>query len=103
MKKLSLTYRLFVMVMILLLTTVLLAACVPGDNKATPENPAGFFWGVWHGWTAPVSLIIGIFNPSIRVYEKFNTGWWYDFGYYMAIISGFGSLGLARRSWSGKD
>lgn len=97
MKKLSSTHRLIVMVLILFLAMVLLAACAPGDKTAAPENPAGFFWGVWHGWIAPISLIIGIFNPAIRVYEKFNTGWWYDFGYYMAIIGGFGGLALARR------
>jgi len=62
-----------------------------------PDQPAGFFSGVWHGWLAPLSLIAGFFQPSIRVYEIDNTGWWYDFGFYMAIISGFGGLSLVRR------
>jgi hypothetical protein len=31
------------------------------------------------------------------VYEPNNTGWWYDVGFYMAVIAGFGSLSLARR------
>jgi hypothetical protein len=26
-----------------------------------------------------------------------NSGFWYDFGYYMAIISGFGGLSLYRK------
>jgi hypothetical protein len=38
----------------------------------------------------------GLFNKQIRIYETINTGWWYDFGYYIAIISGFGGLSLFR-------
>lgn len=68
-----------------------------GDGKHTADKPAGFFWGIWHGWLAPLSLIIGIFVDNIRVYEVMNTGWWYDLGFYMAIISGFGGLSFARR------
>ena len=75
---------------------LLLAGCVPGDGT-NAVKPAGFFWGVWHGWIAPISLIIGLFNKSIRVYESLNTGWWYDFGFYIAIISGFGGLSLSRK------
>ncbi|MEW6653145.1 MAG: hypothetical protein AB1394_06705, partial [Bacteroidota bacterium] len=59
---------------------------------------AGFFTGVWHGWIAPISLIMGLFNPEIRVYEINNTGWWYDFGFYIAIISGFGGISLFRKN-----
>ena len=87
-------------VLLLVLTVAVLSACAPGDGKATAEEPAGFFWGVWHGWIAPVSLIVGLFNKSIRVYETYNTGWWYDLGYYMAIVSGFGGLSLIRRKKS---
>lgn len=76
---------------------LLLAACVPGDGSASLTDPAGFFWGIWHGWIAPISLLIGLFDRNIRLYEVYNSGWWYDLGYYMAIISGFGSLALFRR------
>ena len=74
-----------------------LMGCLPGDNKAVTDNPAGFFSGIWHGWVAPLSLIIGIFSKNIRVYEVANTGWWYDLGFYMAIISGFGGISLSRK------
>ena len=76
---------------------LLLTGCLPGSGSRTPENPAGFFTGIWHGWVAPLSLIFGLFRPHIRVYEVANTGWWYDFGFYIAIISGFGGISLARR------
>jgi len=27
-----------------------------------------------------------------------NSGWWYDLGFYMAIISGFGGIALSRKA-----
>ncbi|MFY9176416.1 MAG: hypothetical protein WBI74_11570 [Caldicoprobacterales bacterium] len=76
---------------------MILTGCIPGDGRNTQQKPAGFFWGIWHGWMAPISLIIGIFDDRIRIYEVFNKGWTYDFGYYIAIISGFGSISLFRK------
>jgi hypothetical protein len=74
-----------------------LTGCLPGDGTYTVSNTAGFFWGVWHGWVAPISLIVGFFDKNIRVYESINSGWWYDFGFYIAIISGFGGISLSRK------
>ncbi len=76
---------------------VLIAGCMPGGGVNTPTAPAGFFMGIWHGWIAPFSVIVGFFNQAIRVYEPHNTGWWYDLGFYVAIISGFGGLSFVRR------
>ncbi len=82
---------------LLLALSLLLISCLPGTIITKQAAPAGFFLGIWHGWVAPISLIVGIFDPSIRIYETVNTGWLYDFGFYIAIISGFGGLSLARR------
>ncbi|AUS98667.1 hypothetical protein CDQ84_06065 [Clostridium thermosuccinogenes] len=79
-----------------------LSGCVPGDGTNTANDPAGFFWGIWHGWIAPISLILGLFDKNIRLYETANSGWWYDFGFYIAVISGFGGLSLFRKKNSGK-
>ena len=89
--------KIIIMALLVILLVFMLSGCVPGDGKATEDKPANFLWGIWHGWIAPISLIIGLFNKSIRIYESINTGWWYDFGFYMAIISGFGGLSLFRR------
>ncbi|MCK5812025.1 MAG: hypothetical protein KAG94_03955 [Clostridiales bacterium] len=89
--------KVIVISILLIMMVLMLSGCVPGDGKANTDNLAGFIWGIWHGWIAPVSLIIGIFNKSIHIYESLNTGWWYDFGFYIAIISGFGGLSLFRR------
>jgi len=75
----------------------MLSSCLPGDGTAGPEHPANFLWGIWHGWIAPISLIVHFFRENIRIYETFNTGWWYDFGFYIAIIGGFGGISLTRR------
>ena len=84
-----------------LVIRVLLAAalsgCFPRGGKYSPLEPAGFLSGVWHGWIAPFSLIVGIFNSDVRIYETFNTGWWYELGFYMAVISGFGGITLSRK------
>ncbi len=82
---------------LLFLLGLLLSGCFPGGGYATVSEPAGFFLGVWHGWIAPISLIVSIFSDTVRVYEVHNTGWFYDFGFYIAVISGFGSLSLFRK------
>ncbi len=79
------------------LSLFVLTGCIPGDGSITADKPAGFFWGIWHGWVSPISLIVGFFDKNIRIYEVANTGWWYDLGFYMAIISGFGGLSLFRK------
>lgn len=81
----------------LIVMLLALSACAPGLNGHTKAQPAGFFWGIWHGWIAPVSLIWQIFDPQVRIYEPNNVGWLYDLGFYIAIISGFGSIALTRK------
>lgn len=88
--------RLLFIALLTIVMIITLTGCIPGDGRNTEQRPAGFFWGIWHGWMAPISLIVGIFDSKIRIYEVYNNGWAYDFGYYIAIISGFGSISLFR-------
>lgn len=90
-------YRIIFIFTALLAATILLSGCTPGNPRFDADNPAGFFWGIWHGWIAPISLVIGIFNDAVRVYETHNTGWFYDLGFYISIISGFGGIALFRK------
>jgi hypothetical protein len=87
---------------LLLILVVSLSGCFPGGGTYDRQSPAGFFSGIWHGWIAPFSLIAGIFNSDVRVYEPNNTGWFYDFGFYIAIIGGFGGINLTRRKLKSK-
>lgn len=89
--------RYLVLALIAVAAAAVLTGCIPGDGTYTDAKPAGFFWGVWHGWIAPISLVGGLFNHNLHVYEPINTGWWYDFGFYIAIISGFGGISISRK------
>lgn len=89
-------HKAFLALMVLIIC-ISLSGCVPGDGANSEDHPAGFFSGVWHGWIAPVSLVISIFNRDRGIYEMYNNGLLYDLGYYMAIISGFGGLALSRK------
>jgi hypothetical protein len=90
---------LLVISIVILLSTVL-TGCIPGDGANSIDKPAGFFWGIWHGWIAPISLVGSLFNHKLRVYETFNSGWWYDFGFYVAMVGGFGGFSLTRKKCS---
>ena len=63
-----------------------LLACAAGDPRFTPAEPAGFWWGLWHGAISIVSLVIQLFSDSVSVYESNNSGGWYDFGFLLGVI-----------------
>ncbi|MCL2063342.1 MAG: hypothetical protein FWG98_03085 [Candidatus Cloacimonetes bacterium] len=92
--------RRFLIFLIMLLALFVLTSCMAGSGRSTPEFKAGFFIGIWHGWIAPIALIVSIFDSSIKIYEVNNTGFWYELGFYMAIISGFGGISLFRKKKS---
>ena len=73
-------------VLLLIPLILLLSSCAAGDAQFTPESPAGFWYGFWHGVISLISLIIHIFNNDVFVYEINNTGGWYDFGFLLGVI-----------------
>lgn len=89
-------FRVVALVAVLAVMVVALSGCavIPTGHEI---EPAGFFSGIWHGWVAPISLFFSLFG-DYRIYEPNNTGFFYDLGFYMAIISGFGGLSLARKN-----
>jgi hypothetical protein len=87
----------YLIIAAILTAVITISGCFPGTSTYSPFDKAGFFSGIWHGWIAPLSLIVGIFDHDVRIYEPFNTGWWYDFGFYIAVIAGFGGIQLSRR------
>lgn len=89
--------KVIIIMVIALFIVLILSGCIPGKGSYSVKKPAGFLSGIWHGWIAPASLIMGLINKNIRVYETVNSGWFYDFGFYIAIISGFGGISLFRR------
>lgn len=82
---------------------VVAAGCAAGNPRFTVDAPAGFWMGLWHGAIAVVTLIIGIFDDTIGVYERTNSGGWYDFGFIVAVTTVWGhSHHVARKSRSSR-
>ena len=86
----NLYHRLWLKPLFVIPVLLLLTACTAGDVQFTAETPAGFWYGLWHGVISFISLIIHLFNDSVMVYEKNNTGGWYDFGFLLGVISIWG-------------
>lgn len=95
--------KIMTIMLMTLMILVFVTGCMPGDGSYTEGHMANFISGIWHGWIAPISLIRSLFNSNIRIYEVNNTGWWYDLGFYMAIISGFGGISLSRKRKKDRD
>ena len=85
------------MIAVLCALPFVLTGCLPGIAEYTPEAPAGFLNGVWHGWCAPITLIMELFGTDVHLFAEHHTGFTYELGFYMAVISGFGGLALTRR------
>lgn len=101
-------------IVVLVLLAVLLAGCAAGANPLTgarggetmaeeapaggpgagdAEKPAGFLLGLWHGFIALFTFIISLFSDSVGVYEVYNSGGWYDFGFVLGAMMFFGGGG----------
>ena len=58
--------------------------------KLSDAEPAGFWAGFWHGLIAPITFVVSLFNPDVRMYETNNNGGWYDFGFILGASSSLG-------------
>ncbi len=77
---------------------LLLVACAAGDPRFTTAEPAGFWVGIWHGVIAPITFVIGLFDGDVEIYERLNTGSWYDAGFLFGLVClGAGSHARRRR------
>ena len=80
---------------ILIVLPVFLSGCVPGDGTYDAGNPAGFFWGLWHGFIVWITFFMGLFTGGdYTIYEAANTGWAYNLGFLLGIGSCVGSIGV---------
>lgn len=80
-----LTKHIYLLVM-LVAVVVLVSGCAAGTGRFSANQPAGFWAGLWHGAISVVTLIVHVFNESVRVYDVNNTGGWYDFGFLLGMI-----------------
>ncbi len=82
-------FRYFILIPLVLL----ISACTAGNPQFTPDSPADFWYGLWHGIISVITMIIHIFNNDVSIYEVNNNGGWYDFGFLIGVISVWGSGG----------
>ena len=94
-----------ILIAAILLLVLSLSACAAGPNKLTDkESPggevAGFWQGLWHGFISPFTFIISLFNNNLNIYEVYNNGNWYNFGFMFGvsmILGGGGSRACRKR------
>lgn len=82
--------------------SLLLAGCAAGDPRFSADDPAGFWAGLWHGVISVIAFIVSLFHEGVEIYERNNTGGWYDFGFLLGVtaIWGGGSHTARRRERS---
>jgi hypothetical protein len=71
---------------VMLTTTLLIfTGCYPNNEVYTAESPANFISGLWHGIVVVINFIRSWFNPNVGIYESTNNGFWYNFGFLLAV------------------
>ena len=69
-----------------------LAIAGPGSKyQVSNAVPAGFWAGVWHGMISPITFVVSLFNPRVRIYEVHNRGRLYDLGFIIGVSAVLGS------------
>ncbi len=71
-----------------------LSVAGPGSKYKLPDaEPAGFWAGFWHGIISPLTFLVSLFNPNVRIYETNNKGVIYDFGFLLGASGSIGGSG----------
>ncbi len=91
-----------------LLGLVLLSSCtaVPVDLNecvALGKEPSGFLMGLWHGCIAPFTFVLSLFVDNIEMYDVFNNGGWYNFGFVLGAGILFGGSGSSAKRRKRKE
>ena len=82
--------REFIWLALLAVVVLLLSGRAAGSARFTPEKPAGFWQGLWHGAISLITFIINLLNHDVKVYEVNNNGGWYNFGFLSGVICVWG-------------
>ena len=77
--------------MLVVICLVLMSGCADQVKYVMPTSPleVGFWYGVWHGMILPFSLVGSFFSDDIAIYAVYNSGGWYDWGFFLGV----GTLG----------
>ena len=77
--------RIFLIAALVLLTTGC-ADFVTFEQALTTEA-VGFWHGLWHGIIIFFAFVGSLIWDDVAIYAIYNTGGWYDFGFYLGAIS----------------
>ena len=96
------TYGRILLFLIVLAPITTLLSCAAGPNalkgSAGANNAvAGFWLGLWHGFTCLFTLIASLFSKSVTIYEVHNNGGWYNSGFVLGAAMFFGCSSKGRR------
>jgi hypothetical protein len=62
-----------------------------GDlNPCIQGQIYGFWYGLWHGFISPISLVVSLFDETVKMFAPNNNGGWYALGY----LFGSGGWGI---------
>ena len=71
---------------LLVLLALLVIGCAAGDSRFTEADPAGFWFGLWHGFIIVIAFVVSLFSDQTTVYEIHNSGGWYNFGFVLGVL-----------------
>jgi hypothetical protein len=60
-------------------------AATQAADAVAPGTP-GFLLGLWHGFIFPVAWFLSLVMHDVSVYAVPNTGFGYNFGYFLGIV-----------------
>jgi hypothetical protein len=87
------TRKQYLLIGLILLVTLTLLSCAPGNyrwnQEINPGQKAGFWAGIWHGIIIIITFIISLFNKKVGIYEVNNTGWLYNLGFLIGLCFSF--------------
>lgn len=78
--------------LITILLLILISSCAVKEpvEECLKGDTYGFFWGIWHGIIAPISLIISFFDKDVTMFAVNNSGVFYGLGF----LIGSGGWGI---------
>lgn len=96
------TYVRILLFLLVLAAMTTLLSCTAGPNalkgSAGANNVvAGFWLGLWQGFTCLFTLTASLFSNSVTIYEVHNNGGWYNSGFVLGAAMFFGRNNAGRR------
>ncbi len=84
-----------VLLILIMVVMLCLSGCTAGPNPMVGRplyngTTAGFWLGLWHGMICPVTFVVSLFSDNVHIYEVFNNGGWYNFGFILGAVVLFG-------------